>query len=166
MRARRTPISDKLKAAMQRVVDDALDQRLVDNRNAADARVSNMTAEQQALEREAEGIAAARKGNFRLLADLLEHQLWLGPEAAALVAARLRGEFKARRGDAARKRGMSHFIALQLPFIEQVLRAHFPTERITQELAVELVAKSLDYDDQKLRYHLTSRHRPRRSPRR
>ena len=162
MRARRTPLSNKVKAEMQRVVNDALDQRNIDELNAANARVRNLTAEQQLAEREEEGIAAARKGDFWLLADLLEHRLWLGPEAAALVAARLRGEFKAPRGGAARKRGMSYFIALELPFIEQVLRAHFPTERITQELAVELVAKSLDYDDQKLRHHLTSRHRPRR----
>jgi hypothetical protein len=62
-------------------------------------------------------IAAAERGNFRPLANLLEHHPQsLGAQARALIAARLRGEFKGKRGQPKRKlaeRSFNYVLALE-----------------------------------------------------
>lgn len=93
---------------------------------------------------EQEAVEAARGGNFRPLADMLEqrsHPLckafnWkLGPEAIALIASRLRGEPIAQRGrpkQTVERRRLNtpvHGAAAELKEIERILRQHYPDEK-------------------------------------
>jgi hypothetical protein len=114
-------------------------------------------------------IAAAERGNFRPLANLLEYRPQdLGPQALALIAARLRGEFKGKRGQPPRKlfeRSFNYVLALELPFIQEVLRVHYPHVPATKTWAIKIAAIVFHLNGRKeenFRRFLHGRHRPRR----
>jgi hypothetical protein len=114
-------------------------------------------------------IAVAKRGNFRPLTNLLayRHQA-LGPQGRALMVARLRGEFKGKRGQPQRKlseRSFNYALALELPFIQEVLRVHYPHVPATKTWAIEIAARVFHLDElaeEKFRKFLTGPHRPRR----
>jgi hypothetical protein len=141
-----------------------LDQRLWDERTAADADAAgrSMTCEQWRAEREAEAINELERGNPRPMADLLEQHHRLGPKAAVLAAARLRGELKAKPGrPPGSKHSVTHWAACDLPAIMAVLREHYPSLSATRTVAIKYAALRWDIDDDKLINRLKSRHRPR-----
>jgi hypothetical protein len=137
---------------------NALDQWLLQQRRASDADWS-----------ETEAIAAAKRGNFRPLANLFEHHPWLlGPQARALGAAQLRGRFRARRGRKGRlpsnQHGLNWWIARELPFIQEILRARYRGMPVSQTWVIKLVCIAYGIDETNFRNFLRGRHRPRHRP--
>lgn len=163
MRPPRPPLISNAEAA--RVVRDALEYSF----GALDQRLAEKVLITSAEWTEAGAIAAAKRGKFKPLANLLKfHPRVLGPEAHALIAARLRGEFKGKRGQPKRKlseRSLNYARALELPFIEQVLQAHYPHVSVTKAWAIDVAAIAFDLNERQennFRKFLGSRHRPRR----
>jgi len=162
VRAPRPTLPDADEAA--RVVRDALDHSFSVLEQQLAEKVFNTSFEWT----EKGAIAAAEPGNFRPLANLLEyHPEVLGAEALALIAARLRGEFKGKRGQPKRKlfeRSFNYCLALELPTIQKVLRAHYPHVPATKTWAIKIAAIVFHLDElkeQNFREFLRGRHRPR-----
>ncbi len=124
-------------------------------------------------EMEREAIAAAQQGNFKLLGwlmdppnqDLLSHRPpRLSQEAEALIAARLQGTFKARRGKpkqtVARRRvdNPIHAAADEVPVIQNILRQHYPRQRGVRDRAIGIAALRAGIEHERLAHHLRSPH--------
>jgi len=114
----------------------------------------------EAIERDA--IAAAEEGNFRPLANLIDPnsvqkhfietigrgQLRIGPRAEALIASRLRGERRVKKGRGPPKKPIerraapskSYYAAAELPRIEKLLRQHYPREKGIKARAISIAA--------------------------
>ncbi|MGE3160106.1 MAG: hypothetical protein AB7K78_25730, partial [Xanthobacteraceae bacterium] len=105
---------------------------------------------------EAEAVAAARQGNFRPIADIIEKRNplfehgpdWhMGPKANALVAARLRGELNLGRGtpkkseEQRRMDNPVHDAADEVGWITKLLVDNYPNEKGHRERSITVAAK-------------------------
>ena len=123
------------------------------------------------LDRESEAIEAARQGNFKLLGYLMDPRQSvyrpqrLSPKSEALIAARLQGESKAKRGKPkqteARRRLSNpvHAAADEVAIIENILRQHYPKQRGIRERAIDIAAARANISRERLAEHLKSKHR-------
>jgi hypothetical protein len=120
-------------------------------------------------DREREAIEAARLGNFKLLAELMdpphEHLRSYRPErlsheAEMLIAARLRGTFKAKRGKPPRRRP-DDFAADEVAAIQELLKRHYPGQRGYRDRAIDIAAHRHGVDPERLRSHRAFKRRRR-----
>jgi hypothetical protein len=148
----------------------------------SELRHSDMNAQQIFEELECEAVAAAKNGDFFPLAKLLngeidsiffvpEKTFHLGPEANALLAARVmnpRGGKRGKRGRPAltveqRKQREAvkpvHAAAVEVRAIEKVFREFYPRERGRHERAVVIAAKRHGIKQRSITNYLRSKHR-------
>jgi hypothetical protein len=129
--------------------------------------------------REREAIAAARQGNFKLLAELLDptkptkpkqplpshRPERLSAEAEVLIAAKLRGEHKVPRQrptqTEAQRRAYNpaYAAADEVPIIQEILLRHFPGRRGYKRRAIEIAALRAGVDSDGVREHLRPKRR-------
>ncbi len=126
---------------------------------------------------ERDAIEAAERGNFRLLAELLDGgvpgqtkyhmsgllRAWgqhIGPKAEHLIAERLRGKTSGRRRrpaltTAERQAKKVHYVAtVILPTVESVIRQHYPHAKAIHERAADIAADRAGIKRRKLRDYL------------
>jgi hypothetical protein len=145
----------------------------------SELRHSGMNAQQIFEELEREAVAAAKNGDFFPLAKLLngeidsiffvpEKTFHLGPEANALLAARVMNPRGGERGRPAltveqRKQREAvkpvHAAAVEVRAIEKVFREFYPRARGRHERAVAIAAKRHGIKQRLITYYLRSKHR-------
>jgi hypothetical protein len=103
-------------------------------------------------DREREAVAAARLGNFKPLGTLVGQGQTLDPEAIDLIAARLSGDFKAKRGKPPRRRA-NDFAADEVATIQELLQRHYPDQRGHRDRAIDIAAHRHGIDPERLRSH-------------
>jgi Asp-tRNA(Asn)/Glu-tRNA(Gln) amidotransferase B subunit len=107
-------------------------------------------------DREREAVDEARKGNFKLLAALMQQNVSLSKQARALVADRLLGGKAKTRGrprqtvTQRRVRNPIHDAAALVPIIEKFLRQHFPKQRGYRDRAIDVAAHLAGLDRDRL----------------
>jgi DNA primase len=131
----------------------------------------------EAQEREA--LAAARGGNFRLLAYLLDPDpdrftdgktrpvrlQRLSRESEVLIASRLRGKFKVKKGapkqPVARRRARTPVYAAadEVAIIHEILLRQYPMQRGIRDRAIAIAAKRAGIPRRRLFNHLKSKRR-------
>jgi hypothetical protein len=153
---------------VQELIDKALDHLLYDGMEEANRAARNRPDEDLSAvihaTIEAEAIADGRAGNFKYLAKLIDEGFQLGPEARKLIAQRLRGEFKSRRGRPKKAIGQRSSVVMvteYLPEVERLLRTHYPDAKAYKDWAITCSARYWGIEENKLRNHLKSRHRVR-----
>ena len=121
------------------------------------------------MEREA---FAPPSGNLKPLGDMIENPMFkqfggkLSPKALTLIAAKLRNEFKPRRGPKRKFISSWHRDLIpayaaeeEIDQITVVLKKHFPNEKAHRERAITIAAARAGISRKELDTHLKSRHR-------
>ena len=119
----------------------------------------------KAMEREA--FEAAQQGDFRMLGWMLDQRIPLKRESMVLIAARLMGKFKSKKGVGAAKQAIArrraanpvYNAADEVPAIQAILRQHYPKQRGIRDRAIDLAAARAKIKRTRLTNHLNSKHR-------
>jgi hypothetical protein len=144
----------------------------------------DLTASELFARMERNAVEAAERGDFKPLAEMLKQKnplikwlrrdlkLHLGPKADALLAERITGEDRGKRGRGRPKQTVEqrhintpvHGAANEVEDIERILRRHYPDEKKIRERAITVAAERAGIRRQTLVNYLKSKRRIRHLP--